>query len=204
MNEGIECTGFLVIGGKKYSYGKCWTATVGKKVGMVSHHTIPTQAPHQGHDGNPDGFLTYSDALERSCNVFFETVADRLKIQGLSYWMKQFGLGRPTGIGIAEVRGRLPDSYDGPNRQFATWTSGIGQGPVAATPLQMCNIAATIARRGIWVRPSLVDSGQVTSPYRPEAARAGRCDVGRRAESDGSEARARRGERGDRRHDARR
>jgi penicillin-binding protein 2 len=169
VNEGIECTGYLVIGGKKYSYGKCWTAGIGKANHLdFAHHPFPTDAPHRGHDGNPDGFLTYSDALERSCNVFFETVADRLKIEGLTKWMKAFGLGRPTGIGIGEARGRTPDSFIGPNRQFATWTSGIGQGPVAATPLQMCNLAATVARRGIWVRPSLVETGQMTAPFKPK------------------------------------
>jgi penicillin-binding protein 2 len=47
------------------------------------------------------------------------------------------------------------------------WTAGIGQGPVAATPLQMCNVFATFARRGVWVRPNLVYSGQKLDPYRP-------------------------------------
>jgi penicillin-binding protein 2 len=172
VNEGIECSGFLVINGKRYSTGKCWTVNLARGVlgmnsGMEGHHVIPTEDPHRGHDGNPDGFLTYSDALQRSCNVFFETTANRLGFEGLSYWMEQFGLGRPTGIGIAEVRGRLPRTYDGPNRNFAMWTAGIGQGPVAATPLQMCNVFATFARRGVWVRPNLVYSGQKLDPYRP-------------------------------------
>src|SRR4029078_11825939 len=34
------------------------------------------------------------------------------------------------------------------------------QGPVAATPLQMSNVAATIARDGIWMRPTLLHSDQ--------------------------------------------
>jgi penicillin-binding protein 2 len=167
VHEGIECTGYLVIDGKRYEgFGKCWTVAIAKAHGLnPAHHPFPV--PHQGRFNNPDGFLIYSDALERSCNVFFETVASRLKMDGLTHWMKEFGLGRPTGIGIAEVRGRVPDSYDGPNRQFATWTAGIGQGPVGATPLQMCNVAATIARRGIWVRPNLVQRGQRVSPFKP-------------------------------------
>jgi cell division protein FtsI/penicillin-binding protein 2 len=105
-------------------------------------------------------FSPFSDALQRSCNVYFETVANRLGLEGLSYWMDKFGLGRPTGIGIEESRGRVPISYHGPNVEFATWTAGIGQGPVAATPLQMSNVAATIARDGIWMRPTLLHSDQ--------------------------------------------
>jgi penicillin-binding protein 2 len=37
-----------------------------------------------------------------------------------------------------------------------TWFSGIGQSQVLATPLQMANVAATIARRGVWIRPHLL------------------------------------------------
>jgi penicillin-binding protein 2 len=169
LNEGIECTGFLILNGHKLPRGRCWTTS---KAGgtMPSHHIIPTQAPHQGHDGNADGFLTFSDALERSCNVFFETVADRLKIEGVSYWMDKFGLGRPTGIGIAEACGRTPIDYNGPNRIWAGFSAGIGQGFVAATPIQMANVAATVARGGIWMRPRLVIAGQATSSYIPARA----------------------------------
>src|SRR5207249_4120909 len=142
INDGIECTGYLIIGKQRYSRGRCWTASkYGKSnPAVVAHHQIPSQDPHKGHDGNADGSLTFSDALQRSCNVFFETTADRLQIQGLSYWMKRFGLGRPTGIGIAESCGRLPDEYLGSRRDFTTWTAGIGQGCVGVTPLQMANI----------------------------------------------------------------
>jgi penicillin-binding protein 2 len=156
VNEGIECTGYPVFGGRKLSVLRCWTASKFAQLmpDMVGHHQVPR--PHQGHDGNRDGFLTFSDALERSCNVYFENVANRLGLAGLSYWMEQFGLGQPTGIGIAESRGRLPSSYDGNNVKYATWSAGIGQGPVAATPLQMANVAATIARDGVWMRPTLI------------------------------------------------
>ncbi len=168
VNKGIECDGFLQIRGRTFkSAYRCWTASIGDGRVVYAHHSVPI--PHQGHDGNADGWLTFSDALERSCNVYFETLADSLQIEGLTYWMKQYGLGRPTGIGIAEVRGRVPDSFLGlAGRQQATFNAGIGQGPVGATPLQMCNVAATIARRGIWMRPNLVNAGYDISPYRPK------------------------------------
>ena len=67
------------------------------------------------------------------------------------------GLGRQTGVGIPEALGRLrgpPPGGRGP--QYKTWFSGIGQAPVSATPIQMANVAATIARNGVWKRPRLV------------------------------------------------
>jgi cell division protein FtsI/penicillin-binding protein 2 len=82
----------------------------------------------------------------------------------LDHWLGAFGLGRPTGIGIAEVCGTLPEDPHGPNTQFINWTAGIGQGQVHATPIQMANVAATIARNGIWMRPRLVSDDQVGRP----------------------------------------
>lgn len=152
----IECTGYLVLNGHKFSVGRCWVASKFSRLlgGNVAHHPIPWNEPH------PNGFLTFSDALQRSCNVFFETLGDRLKIEGLSYWYDQFGLGRPTGLGIAESIGRLPSSFHGPAmlRRSTAWFSAIGQGQVSATPIQMANVAATIARNGIWMRPKLLTS----------------------------------------------
>jgi penicillin-binding protein 2 len=165
VNEGIECTGYLILpwNGKPHKYtrmGRCWVASMFEtELGPagVAHHPVPY--PHKGHDGNPDGFLTYSDALERSCNVYFETVADRMGIDRLTDWMRRFGLGRKTGVGIEEYKGRVPGDAPenfGMQRRANCFYGGIGQGYVAATPIQMANVAATIARGGIWMRPQLV------------------------------------------------
>jgi len=180
LNEGIECKGYLELPdhhGGMIHYGKlgrCWIASTYAELlhDAVAHHPVPT--PHRGHDGNRDGWLTYRDALERSCNVYFETVADRLGIATLSDWMGRFGLGRPTGIGIEEFKGWVPAGARGGDFR-AHWratgfSGGIGQGYIAATPLQMANIAATIARSGIWMRPQLVipaSDGEPMPPMRP-------------------------------------
>ncbi len=162
VDQTVECTGYLVLDKHKYSQGRCWVASRFFKElgGAVAHHPVPWDAPH------PTGFLNFSDGLERSCNVFFETVADRLKVDLLSEWYSRWGLGRPTGIGIAEVRGMLPTSRHLPawKKRAVGWFAGIGQGLVAATPIQMANIAATIARDGIWMRPTLLAGGDDAVP----------------------------------------
>jgi len=176
VNEGIECTGFLQLpdhhgGIRRYTtLGRCWVASsfFQELNGNVAHHPVPFSDPHRGHDGNKDGWLTYSDGLERSCNVYFETVADRLGMDRLSAWMRRFGLGRRTGIGIEEFTGHVPadapPSFGIPRRPRC-FLGGIGQGFMAATPIQMANIASTIARGGIWMRPQLIlpdkDSGKM-------------------------------------------
>ena len=165
--KGIECTGYLTLRGHTFrTHHRCWTASMFAAVHGdegVKHHPFPT--PHRGHSGNPDGHLAFADALERSCNVYFETLADQMTIAGLHKWFTAFGLGRPTGIGIAEARGWLPDGRNMTRRHLLgdTWYAGIGQGQVGATTLQMANVAATIARDGVWVRPHLVKFDSTTS-----------------------------------------
>jgi penicillin-binding protein 2 len=155
VTDTIECTGYLILDGIRYGrMGRCWVASkyFEKLGGKVAHHPIPQGAEH------PSGNLTFSDGLERSCNVFFETTADRLGIERLSEWFFRFGLGRKTGVGIAEAPGKLPTGYHIPATQLRSggWFAGIGEGFIAATPIQMANVAATIARRGIWMRPTLL------------------------------------------------
>jgi penicillin-binding protein 2 len=148
----------------EYKFGRCWVASNFAEAlgGKVAHHPIPQHAPH------PTGFLTFGDALERSCNVYFETLADRLGPMGLHTWYDRFGLGRVTGLGIAELRGSIPDESmmkDALNiRRPATWFSGIGQDKVLATPIQMANVAALLARNGVWMKPRLVPAGTKVDP----------------------------------------
>jgi cell division protein FtsI/penicillin-binding protein 2 len=166
-DEGIECTGYLTIRGQTFkTRHRCWIARMyaaSRGDEGIKHHQLPV--PHRGHAGNPDGFLTFSDALERSCNVYFETVADKLGVAGLTKWFRAFGMGRPTGIGIAEARGWLPTAMGMNQRHILgdTWNAGIGQGQVGATTIQMANVAATVARDGVWVRPHLVDPNLATT-----------------------------------------
>jgi penicillin-binding protein 2 len=151
----IECNGYLVIGGRQYGVGRCWTMTRFH----VGHHAIPWEDPH------PTGSLTFSEAVQRSCNIYFENCGDRLGIERLSAWMLKFGLGRPTGIGITEAPGRVPAQFNIPTylRKSTSWFAGIGQGKVQATPLQMANVAATIARGGVFIRPTLM-AGETPEP----------------------------------------
>ena len=151
--ERIPCDGYLYLNGRRMQNGKCWT--------MQMHRTT-----HMGlASPPPSDALSFAEALERSCNVFFETLASRMGIALLSEWYRKFGLGQPTGIGLKEKSGLLPDSYDGPlsERQMVTAWAGIGEHSLHATPIQMANVAATIARNGVSLRPTL-QTGDVRQP----------------------------------------
>jgi penicillin-binding protein 2 len=158
VNDTIECTGTFLINGKAMPGGaRCWTVSEFPYLdkSQNTHHQIPPEDP-----APPSGLLNFTDAIQRSCDIYFENMGERLGLVGLSYWMRAFGLGRVTGIGVDESRGRLPDlvpsTINAYRRRVFSWLGGIGQGYVAATPVQMANVAATIARDGIWMRPRLV------------------------------------------------
>ena len=159
---GIECTGYLVISQQKQPNGKCWTAAWQGQAGLdISHHSFPV--PHHGSFGNPDGFLTFTEALERSCNVYFETLADKMGPAALSHWFDKFGLGHETGLGLREATGHIIQPTDIYPRSL-TWFSAIGQSRVRATPIQMANVVATIARNGVWMRPRLIRGNPKLAP----------------------------------------
>ena len=153
--ETINCTGIFYlpeigprgqIRMKRMPGGRCW---------IFSEHSAELRKLNL-----PDyhGPMTYAAALERSCDIYFETLADRLGPEGVNHWYDQFGLGRITGIGIYETPGLRSGEWKGPisNPQMNNCLSGMGEGTSWATPLQIANEAATIARGGIWMRPRLL------------------------------------------------
>ena len=111
------------------------------------------------------GMLSLPMGITTSCNPVWYTVGYKLWQTDpdlLASFAKQFGLGQPTGVGIAEVPGIVPSNewkqkalgqplYPGDVVNFA-----IGQGYFEATPLQMANVYTTIARRGELKTPLLI------------------------------------------------
>ena len=91
-------------------------------------------------------------------------------------YMVAQGYGYQLGIDLpGEKRGYIPNSkvYDKVYKS-ARWNSStiisiaIGQGEVLATPLQICNLAATIANRGYYIVPHVVrkiENAQLDSIY---------------------------------------
>src|SRR5205085_11799715 len=126
------------VNGQRMTHARCWTESMFHR---GWHHEVPDSDPHVGVNGNADGFLEYPDAIQRSCNIYFQTMGDRLKMDLLAKWYNRFGIGRRTGIGLPEAPGSDPSSYSGQDGEkvFATWISAIGQGTTTATPLQMAN-----------------------------------------------------------------
>ena len=70
------------------------------------------------------------------------------------------GYGYKLGVDLpGEKRGMIPNAqyydkaYHGAWNGLTVISIAIGQGEVTATPLQICNLAATVANRAISIRP---------------------------------------------------
>ncbi len=115
---------------------------------QVGEYTIHDSHPH------PVEGMTLGDIVTESSNIGAVMVARRLGESAMAAYLNRFGLGRRTGIGFpGESAGILPPLYDWTDTSLATMAYGQG---IAATPLQMISVYATIANGGRWVRPRLV------------------------------------------------
>lgn len=105
-------------------------------------------------DYHPYGRLTYADALKKSSNIAAAKVALALGEEKLFSYLKDFGVGRKTGIG-------LPGEEGGILNPRSRWTSismsRIAMGhEVATTSLQLIGMLSAIGNDGFLMRPRLV------------------------------------------------
>jgi len=123
------------------------------------------------------GEVAVSRALTVSCNIFFYQAVERLGARALLGWARDFGFDAPTGIDLpGERSGTLPRA-DGAGGIAPTTLAllGIGQGPIAVTPLQVARGFAAIAADGPAMRPHVarleprVSSVFALSPHVREA-----------------------------------
>jgi penicillin-binding protein 2 len=119
--------------------------------------------------------LSIVPAVATSCNSFFcwglhDMLDNRHRYktiqEAFDRWkdlMVAMGYGYTLDVDLpGEKRGYIPNSRVYDNVYHERWTSStvisiaIGQGEITATPLQMCNLAATIANRGYYITPHVV------------------------------------------------
>jgi penicillin-binding protein 2 len=119
------------------------------------------------------GTLDFYGGVAMSSDVYFYYLSggynafgqsfQGLGVERLARYARQFGLGRKTGIDIAgEADGNIPDTA-WKKATFGddwflgdTYNMGIGQGFVAATPIQMVRVTAAVANGGTLLTPRVV------------------------------------------------
>ena len=135
------CPGFFMLSGSTHKY-RDWK--------------------HTGH-----GTVNLVSAITQSCDVYFYDLALSMGINRIHDYLEHFGFGQPTNIDIqGELPGLLPSPEWKHARRHQPWfpgetlITGIGQGFFLATPLQLAEATATLANRGLRIRPSIVRAEQ--------------------------------------------
>jgi len=167
---------------------KMVTALAGLATGVVTPDT-PIYCPGSYFFGNRrygcwkrggHGTVTLKRAIEESCDVYFYQVGQRVGVDTLAEYAGKLGLGRKTGIELEhEKSGLTPTKKWKISRYQTKWQDGetlstaIGQGFNLTSPLQICQMTATVANGGKLYRPQLIEQviepdGKVVQTFQPE------------------------------------
>jgi penicillin-binding protein 2 len=151
-SEKVLCTGKLELGDRYYT---CWCK--------------------HGH-----GWLDLVHATAQSCNIYFYQLGLKLGVKNLEKFSKKFYLGKKTGIDLPnEKNGFVPNPEWKKSKQKIKWLQGdtvifsIGQGGLWVTPLQMSCMMSSIANKGVYNKPYVVEkvidiNGEELYRHKPE------------------------------------
>ena len=137
-NFRVNCSGKIEMYGQAYH---CW-----KK---------------KGH-----GVVNLRGAMKQSCDIYFYEIARKLGVDRLKETAVKFGLGEKVlnNVFINEKRGLVPNTQWKKNNLGKGWVlgetliTGIGQGYIQTTPLQLCLMTAQIANGGYKIYPRITVS----------------------------------------------
>ncbi len=111
------------------------------------------------------GTVNLHKAIAQSCDVYFYDLAHTMGIDRLHEYLSRFGFGERTGLDISgEAPGLMPSrEWKRASRKTAwypgeTIITGIGQGFMLTTPIQLASATATLANFGRHVSPRMVSS----------------------------------------------
>ncbi|HEX7156921.1 MAG TPA: penicillin-binding protein 2 [Burkholderiaceae bacterium] len=121
-------------------------------------HLFRESGPPGGH-----GAVDLHRSIVISSDVYYYALANDLGVDAIHDFMQPFGFGQVTGIDLeGEVTGVLPSTEWNERRYHQKWyggetiSIGIGQGKNAFTLLQLAHATATLANRGIVMKPHVV------------------------------------------------
>lgn len=155
---------------------------------LVKCHFHPTANLHRSiqHSCNPYYYQVYRRIIYQrqlknvDTSGAYTLTPDGDYREGFNKWrnyLLNFNLGKKTGVDLAnELDGLLPnlklydDRYGKGNWQYSNiYSLSIGQGEIGVLPIQLANLAATLANRGHYYAPHLIkgigESGEKRAEY---------------------------------------
>ncbi len=110
------------------------------------------------------GFMNLRNAMKQSCDTYFYEIARKLGVDRLSKTAKKFGLGKEVfgDLFNTEKKGLIPNTEWKKNALGQNWVlgetiiTGIGQGYIQTTPIQLCLMTAQIGNGGYKIYPKII------------------------------------------------
>ena len=135
-NFKVRCSGKIELFGQTYH---CWK--------------------DKGH-----GLMDLRNAVKQSCDTYFYEVARLLGVDRLKKTAENFGLGKKVleNSFLEEKQGIVPSTEWKKNVIGKNWVlgetliTGIGQGYIQTTPLQLCLMTAQLANGGYKIKPKII------------------------------------------------
>ncbi len=144
-----------------------------QKTYCIGHYQLPNEE-RRYRDWKKEGHgpVDLSDAVIQSCDVYFYDLAYRLGIDRMHEFMEKFGFGQKTGVdSTGERPGLMPSRAWKKRNEGMPWfpgetlITGIGQGALLVTPLQLANSTAAFSIQGTRYQPHLVGSVEKIPDY---------------------------------------
>ncbi len=116
------------------------------------------------------GSVNLVRSLEASCDVYYYTLGRRLGIETMASWLRRFGFGSKTGVGLPSEQSGLVGTPEWSRTvRRRPWYPGtsisvaIGQGPLLTTPLQLARAYAALANGGQLITPRFFGASAATA-----------------------------------------
>ncbi len=151
---------FVALAGLEYE-----AITPEQKLFCPGYYQLPG-VTHKYRDWKKGGHgsVDMNQAITESCDVYFYRLAASLGIDNMVSFMQKFGFGEKTGIDlVGEKSGLLPTREWKREKKNQAWypgetlITGIGQGYLQVTPIQLVKATAALANQGKVITPFLVD-----------------------------------------------
>jgi penicillin-binding protein 2 len=122
------------------------------------------------------GRVDISKGIYDSCDTYYYTLGEKLGISRIAKYATQLGMGQKTGVDLPqEASGVMPSEEWKIKNYKQKWFAGetisvsIGQGAVAATPIQLARALGAIASDGVLVRPHIAFPEQFPPSFKQAA-----------------------------------
>ncbi len=150
---------FIALGGME-------SRTIGHRetINCIGHYMLPNDdRKYRDWKKTGHGKVDLNKSIAQSCDVYYYELAYRMGINRIYAFLHQFGFGVKTGVDLLGERSGLLPSREWKNRvknkiwfPGETLITGIGQGYMLTTPLQLATATSILGMRGQIMPPHLL------------------------------------------------